>query len=108
MKRTAATTSVLLVIVFVFPAFRAASAEEAGAKDPGYFRVELKAGESFDMCASGEIVCPARGAICDDLKVAVPAELPGGIGFTGVSPGTTICSAASAIGPRRVFRITVR
>jgi hypothetical protein len=96
------------VIVFVFLAFHAASAQEAGAKDPGCFQVELQVGESFDMCASGEIVCPARAAICDDLKVAVPVDLPGGIGFRGVSPGTTLCSAASAVGPRRVFRITVR
>lgn len=108
MKRTAPAASALLAIAFVFLACPAASAQEAGAKDPGYFQVALTVGESFDICASGEIVCPARGAICDDLKVAVPADLPGGIGFRGVSPGTTLCSAASAVGPRRVFRITVR
>jgi hypothetical protein len=108
MKRTASAASALLLIFFVFLAFHAASAQEAGVKDPGYFQVDLKVGESFDICASGEIVCPARGAICDDLKVAVPVDLPGGIGFRGVSPGTTLCSAASAVGPRRVFRITVR
>jgi hypothetical protein len=108
MKRTACATTALLATVFLCLAARAASAQEAGAKDPGYFQVALKAGESFDMCSSGEIVCPASVAICDDPKVAVPVDLPGGIGFRGVSPGTTLCSAASAVGPRRVFRITVR
>lgn len=108
MKRTVSATSVLLVTVFVFLSCPTGSAREAAAKDPGWFQVALKVGESFDMCASGEIVCPAKAAFCDDPKIAMPVDLPGGIGFRGVSPGTTLCSAASAIGPRRVFQITVR
>jgi len=72
------------------------------------FPVGLRVGETFDACASGEIVCPARAPICDDPKVAVPADVDGKLGFRGVGPGTTLCSAASAVGPRRVFRITVR
>ena len=78
------------------------------AADDGAFPVVLLAGETFDACASGQIVCPARAAICDDPKVAVPADVNGGLGFKGVGPGTTLCSAASAVGPRRLFRITVR
>jgi hypothetical protein len=46
--------------------------------------------------------------ICDDPKVAVPVDTPDGLGFQGVAPGTTLCSAASSVGPRRIFRITVR
>ena len=72
------------------------------------FPVELRVGETIEVCTSGEIICPARTPICDDLKVAVPVDSPGGLGFQGVGPGTTLCSAASAAGPRRVFRITVR
>jgi hypothetical protein len=72
------------------------------------FPVGLLAGETFDACASGQIVCPARAPICDDPKVAVPADVNGGLGFKGVGPGTTLCSAASSAGPRRIFRITVR
>lgn len=72
------------------------------------FPIELNVGETFDVCASGQIVCPARTPICDDLNVAVPVDLPGGLGFRGEGPGTTLCSAASSAGPRRVFRITVR
>ena len=60
------------------------------------------------MCKSGAIVCPANSARCDDPKVAVPVDLPGGMGLKGVSPGSTLCSAGSAAGPRRVFRVTVR
>jgi hypothetical protein len=83
------------------------TAHNARAQD-GPFPVELRVGESFDACASGQIVCPARAPICDDPKVVVPADVNGGLGFRGVGPGTTLCSAASAVGPRRVFRITVR
>ncbi len=70
--------------------------------------IDLQAGDTFEVCASGLILCPARTPICDDPKVAVPVDTPGGLGFKGVGPGTTLCSAASAAGPRRVFRITVR
>lgn len=72
------------------------------------FPIKLRVGETFDVCGSGEIICPARTPICDDPKVTVPVDVPGGLGFRGVGPGTTLCSAASAIGLRRVFRITVR
>jgi hypothetical protein len=46
--------------------------------------------------------------ICDDLKVSVPVDTPGGPGFKAAGPGETICSAAAATGQRRVFRIIVR
>jgi len=84
-----------------------AAANEARAQDDG-FPVGLQVGQTFDACASGQIVCPARAPICDDPKVAVPADVNGGLGFKGVGPGTTLCSAASSVGPRRLFRITVR
>ena len=44
----------------------------------------------------------------DQIRVAVPVDVSGGLGFQGIGPGTTLCSAASAVGPRRIFRITVR
>jgi hypothetical protein len=74
------------------------------------FPIELRVGETFEVCTSGQIVCPAMGPICDDLKIAVPVGLPGdlGLGFKGVGSGTTLCSAASSAGLRRVFRIIVR
>ena len=83
------------------------TAHDARAQD-GTFPVGLQVGETFDACASGQIVCPARVPICDDPKVAIPVDVNGGLGFRGVGPGTTLCSAASSVGPRRVFRITVR
>ncbi|MBP2668884.1 MAG: hypothetical protein H6Q80_1086 [Deltaproteobacteria bacterium] len=72
------------------------------------FPIDLRPGETFDACASGQIVCPARAPICDDPNVAVPVDVTGGLGFKAVGPGVTLCSAASAVGPRRIFRITVR
>lgn len=76
--------------------------------EEGVFPVGLLVGETFDACASGQIVCPARVPICDDPKVAIPVDVNGGLGFKGVGPGETLCSAASSVGPRRIFRITVR
>lgn len=84
-----------------------AAAHDVRAQD-GPFPVRIQAGETFNVCTSGQIVCPARVPICDDPKVAVPADVKGELGFRGVGPGTTLCSAASAVGPRRVFRIIVR
>jgi hypothetical protein len=83
------------------------TAHPAQAQDEP-FPIKLQVGETFDVCASGQIICPARTPICDAPKVVVPVDVSGGLGFQGVSPGTTLCSAASAAGPRRVFRITVR
>jgi hypothetical protein len=93
-------------IALVFGVFFV-TATQVRAQDNG-FPVALQVGESFDACASGQIVCPARTPICDDPKVAVPADVNGGLGFKGVGPGTTLCSATSSAGPRRLFRITVR
>jgi hypothetical protein len=97
----------LLVFVGAFPAPRPAAAQGAVSPGDGPYPVELRVGEIFDLCRSGQIVCPARVPICDDLTVASPVDTPDGLGFKGVAPGKTICSAASAIGLRRVFRITV-
>jgi len=100
MRYLTALICLVVVGILVFPGL-------AGAQDQP-FPIELKVGAAFDVCASGQIVCPARTPICDDLNVAVPVDLPGGLGFRGVGFGTTLCSAASSAGPRRVFLITVR
>ena len=107
MKRHVIVLILLIVVAGVFPVPAIGPAQAEGAASDIY-QVELAPGQDFDMCRSGEIVCPAKAAICDDLKIAVPVDLPSGLGFRGVNAGTTLCSAASAIGPRRVFRITVR
>jgi hypothetical protein len=75
---------------------------------PEPYPVELKVGELFEPCRSGEIACPARGPICDDGRVVAVVDTPDGIGFKGVGRGTTLCSAAGSTGFRRVFRITVK
>lgn len=95
-------TGIAMVICIIL-----AAVCNARAQDEPY-PVELRVGETFEACASGQIVCPARAPICDDPKVAVPVDVSGGLGFKGVGPGSTLCSAASAVGPRRIFRITVR
>jgi len=102
MRRRGLLAGIALVFgTLFFPVHHARAEDEP-------FPVELRVGETFEVCTSGQIVCPARASICDNLKVAVPVDVPGGLGFHGVGPGTTLCSSASAVGPRRVFRITVR
>ena len=98
---------VLLAGIALLFGVLSATPRPARAQD-GPFPVELRVGETFAACASGQIVCPASAPICDDPKVVVPADVNGALGFQGVGPGTTLCSAASAAGPRRVFRFTVR
>jgi hypothetical protein len=102
MRRWAKGWIVVLFAGVIFVPFPLAHAQD----EP--YPVVLAAGETFDLCSSGQIVCPARTPICDDPKVAVPVDVPDGLGFKGMGPGMTLCSAASAVGPRRIFRITVR
>ncbi|MGB3096957.1 MAG: hypothetical protein WBB46_09550 [Candidatus Deferrimicrobiaceae bacterium] len=101
MRQRVTTVGIVMVVACAFVMFG-----QAHAKDEPY-PVDLQSGETFDVCASGMVVCPARSPICDAPKIVTPVDLPGGLGFQGVAPGTTLCSAASAVGPRRVFRITV-
>jgi hypothetical protein len=101
MRLRACTVGIVVVIAIAF-----VMVQKAHPKDEPY-PVSLLPGETFSVCLSDQIVCPARVPICDDPKVAVPVDTPDGLGFQGVAPGTTLCSAASAVGPRRIFRITV-
>lgn len=102
MRRRACHAGIVLVIASAFVTIAPAQSQD----EP--YPVELSAGETFNVCKSGQIVCPAITPICDDPKIVVPVDIPDGLGFRGMAPGTTFCSAASAVGPRRVFRITVR
>ncbi|HYA89009.1 MAG TPA: hypothetical protein VEI57_18375 [Nitrospirota bacterium] len=68
----------------------------------------LQVDEIFQVCKSGEVICPVTVPICDDLKVVNVVDTPEGLGFKGISPGTTLCSVMSMNGIRRVFRITVQ
>jgi hypothetical protein len=72
------------------------------------YPLQLKVGESLALCKTGTILCPATVPICDDGTL-IEFELTGdGLGFHGVKPGETLCSAASAsTGLRRVYRVTV-
>ena len=100
------TNRLLAGVALVFGALSLTAPPGRAQDEP--FPIALQVGETFDACASGQILCPARSPICDDQKVTVPVDLPGGLGFKGVGPGTTLCSATSSAGPRRIFRITVR
>ncbi|NJD62634.1 MAG: hypothetical protein FIA93_07925 [Deltaproteobacteria bacterium] len=105
MRLRTSTTILAALLIGAFAGILPAGAETAGDAP---FAVELLVGETFEVCKSGQILCPAISPICDDLKVIVPVDTPDGLGFKGAGPGTTLCSAASATGQRRVFRFTVR
>jgi hypothetical protein len=104
MKRFA----VALFVFFLILGVGAMKAHTGESPDSGLFQVELSVGEDFDLCNSGAIACPAKRPICDDLRIVMAVDLSSGLGFRGMAPGATLCSAASAIGPRLVFRVVVR
>lgn len=103
MRTTIATmTGVLVLTIFM---------GHAQAADPlrtEPYPVELQAGELFQICKSGEVICPASAPLCDDIKVVDVIETLNGLEFKGISPGETLCSVMSANRLRRVFRIIVR
>ena len=85
---------------------RAADASAPPADKP--YPVRLNVGQVFEVCKSGEVICPVVRHICDDLKVVDLVATPDGLGIKGVGPGTTLCMASGSTGPGRLFRITVR
>lgn len=64
--------------------------------------------ETFKVCLSGEILCPAKFPICDDPQIVQLVDTPDGLGFKAIAPGTTLCSAQSLNKLRRVFRILIK
>jgi hypothetical protein len=70
--------------------------------------VSLKVGETYDLCASGKVVCPVDSGICDDPAVATQREGQKGLQIVGVKAGATTCSARSINGLRQVFRVNVK
>jgi hypothetical protein len=104
------TTRIGALLFFALTAFAglAHTADSPPPQYPGPYPVELTVGEIFRVCNTGEIICPVVHRICDDLKVVDLVDTPDGLGFRGIAPGTTLCAARGAQGPRRVFRINVR
>ena len=77
MRRRGLLAGIALVFGTLFVTVHHARAQD----EP--FPVERRVGETFEVCTSGQIVCPARTPICDDPKVAVPVEVQGGAGLPG-------------------------
>jgi len=102
----AALRTLAVVAILAAPAVHLAD-DPASADTP--YPLQLKVGGTRSLCATGTLTCPAKAVRCDDPKVVAPAEGPDGAAVRGVSPGTTICSAAggTVLGTRRVYRVTV-
>ncbi|HEY4886064.1 MAG TPA: hypothetical protein VII08_20745 [Myxococcales bacterium] len=88
----------------------AAPAQQPAQPADKPYAIQLRVGESLDICKTGTIARPANNPICDDTSI-VGAEIKNaqGLVFKGLKPGTTLCSAAggSGFGLRRVYRVTV-
>ncbi len=106
--RTVPVLLALCLIAAIAALSAAPGRGEGPAPSPNLpYPVEMTVGETFEVCKSGQILCPAVAPICDDPKVVTPVDTPSGLGFKAVGPGTTLCSAGSQWGIRRVFRFTV-
>jgi hypothetical protein len=108
MRSFAAPCAALLATVTL-----AAAGSTAGQDRDMPFPVQIKVGAILDVCATGQVVCPAMYPRCDDPKIAVPVvdNLDAGgwrLGLQGASRGTTLCSVLSTTGARQVFVVTVR
>ena len=108
MNRSVASVVAALAFAGAVAVAAPARGEDAPYSADEPYPVVLGTGETFSICTSGQIDCPAKAPICDDPNVAIPVDTPEGLGFQAVGPGTTLCSAASSNNLRRVFRITVR
>jgi hypothetical protein len=101
---TLVKTTVTALALFMLLILSAGSVPAAGQE----YAIEMKPGQVFEVCKSGLIACPVIISLCDDPGVVTTVDTPSGLGFKAVAPGTTLCSAGSGVGPRRLFRITVK
>ncbi len=67
--------------------------------------VRLDAGEKVNLCQAGLAMCPASAFLCDDPRIAIVENGPGGVELKGLAPGTTVCSV---LGPGQAFRSVLR
>ena len=100
-------TTIAVVVGLLLLTVSAGRTQDVNPLRDDPYPVELRGGETFKVCLSGQIICPAITPICDDVKVALPVDTPDGLGFEGIGTGTTLCSVATTSGQRRIFRITV-
>lgn len=98
------------ILVALLATLAAPARSQAPDAAPDGYPLTLEVGETVALCETGTLLCPAAGTRCDDLAVVgVGADQRGPV-LTGLAPGTTLCSAATASGQgaRRVYRVTVK
>ncbi len=109
MKRLLAGIAVLTVLATLDGSAGPGRAADAPAPPPDQpYPVTLRVGQVFEVCRSGQVICPIVRHICDDTNVVGVVDTPDGLGIKGVAAGTTLCMASGSPGPGRLFRITVR
>jgi hypothetical protein len=78
------------------------------AQAGGGSSVRLEVGGTFNVCNSGEVVCPVYAPICDDAAIAMVRDSGGnGLELVGLKPGSTVCSVSSSTKLRKIYRVTV-
>jgi len=101
-------TAIIMITGFLILFMFISGVKAGDSTEPGQINeVELGAGEIYNVCKSGIVVCPAIVSLCDDANIVTLVNTPDGLGFKGVAPGTTLCSVGTTVGPRRLFRVTV-
>ncbi len=109
MKRLFAGIAVSIVLAVLGGSPGPGRAADAPAPPPDQpYPVTLRIGQVFEVCRSGQVICPIVRHLCDAPQVVGLVGTPDGLGITGVGPGTTLCMASGSPGPGRLFRITVR
>ncbi len=109
-RRALACRAVAVVAGLAALAAPAGGARAADGSPPGPapYPVRLQVGQVFEVCKTGQVICPIVRHICDDLKVVDLVQTPDGLGIKGVGPGTTLCVASGTTGTGLLLRITVR
>jgi hypothetical protein len=99
----------LLALFAAAPLAGSAADQVTPAVADAPYPLQIKVGESLQLCKTGTIQCPAAAALCDDGTLVQFELVDGGLAFRGVKAGETLCSAGSASGQglRRVYRVTV-
>ena len=99
---------VMVLFLFVVLSLPAAAQDRLARNDP--YPISIGVDETFNICDTEKILCPARFPICDDTSIATIRDGGRGRGLeiVGVSRGTTKCSFMSANAVRFVYSVTVK
>jgi len=101
------TAIVFGLIIFMISSLEVKAQKQTPAPAESYPVIKMEVGDTFAICKSGYIVCPARNPICDDASIVKIVDTPDGMGFNGIAKGETVCSVRSATAIRFIFSLVI-